>query len=141
MRTKVEGLRELDKALADLGKVTAKNVARRTLRAAAEPIAEAARTNAPEDTGKLIQSTDVSTRNPKRNRKESPIEVHVGPGRHPQAITQEFGTFKEPPQPFMRPAWDAEKAGALEIIKETLGEEIAKAAQRQARKAARLARG
>src|SRR3546814_3938596 len=28
------------------------------------------------------------------------VEMYVGPGQHPQAITQEFGTFKEAAQPF-----------------------------------------
>ncbi len=139
-RVKIEGLRELDQALIALGKVTAKNAARRTLRKAAEPIRAAAVQAAPVDTGDLIKSVAVSTRNPKRNKKQSPIEVHVGPGRHPQAITQEFGTRDHSPQPYMRPAWAAEKGTALRLIKQTLTAEIMGAAKRQARKAARGAR-
>ena len=51
----------------------------------------------------------------------------------------EFGTVKQPPAPFMRPAWDANKMNALELIKETLKTEIDKAAARLARKAAKAA--
>ena len=67
------------------------------------------------------------------------IEMHAGPGQHPQAITQEFGTGFHPPQPFMRPAWDANKGAVLTEVKRALGAEIDKAAARAARKALRAA--
>lgn len=139
-RFKIEGLRELDKALIGLGKVAAKNVARRVLRKAGKPIAEDAAQRAPDDTGKLIRSVAATTRNPKGNKKESPIEVHVGPGRAPKAHLQEFGSRRHGPQPYLRPAWDLGKARALDSIKGDLADEIAAAAKRQARKTARLAR-
>ena len=49
---------------------------------------------------------------------------------------QEFGTVKDPRQPYLRPAWDAERIGVLEGIKEDLWAEIEKAAARRARRAA-----
>lgn len=139
-RFKIEGLRELDQAMVSLGKVAAKNVARRTLKKAAEPIRNAAAQGAPEETGDLIKSVSVSTRNPRKNRKVSPIEVHVGPGRMPRAHLQEFGSRHHAAQPFMRPAWDGNKAKALGIIRDELATEIKAAAGRQSRKAAKLAR-
>src|SRR3546814_3390562 len=66
----------------------------------------------------------------------APVEMYVGPGQHPQAITQEFGTFKEAAQPFMRPAWDAQRVHALDIIGTALGIELDKAAKRYAKKVA-----
>ena len=68
------------------------------------------------------------------------VEVYAGPGRHPQAIFQEFGTYKEPAQPYMRPAWDAGKVRVLNDLKASLGAEIDRAAVRAARKAMRAAR-
>lgn len=144
-RVKIEGLKEVQAALRALPDATAKNVMRRILKKRGEPIAEAARSNVPVDQGDLKNSIAVSTKLSRRqkakHRKGGPddIEVFIGPGTHPQAHMQEFGTFKEPAQPFMRPAWDAEKTGVLEGIKDDLWTEINKAAQRLARKAARAA--
>lgn len=49
----------------------------------------------------------------------------------------EFGTSHSRAQPFMRPAFQATKFAALEMIKTGLRDEIEKAAQRWARRAAR----
>lgn len=63
--------------------------------------------------------------------------VWVGPNRHPKAITQEFGTYFHGPQPYMRPAWDAEQGAALDIIRRDLKAEIDKAVARARRRAAK----
>lgn len=65
--------------------------------------------------------------------------VIFGPGRHPQATLQEFGTVHHPPHPYMRPAWDTGKTNAAEAIRDELKTEIEKAAARLARKALRAA--
>ncbi|MDX1219049.1 hypothetical protein CN188_09675 [Sinorhizobium meliloti] len=144
IKVKVEGFKELDKALQQLTRATAKGVARRVLAKAAEPIAEAGRANAPlGPTGNLKASYGVGTkltrRQSKLHRKESPVEVFVGPN-DPAAIQTEFGNEHQAAEPHMRPAWDANKDRALEIISEELGSEIEKAAARAAKRAARLAR-
>jgi len=46
----------------------------------------------------------------------------------------EFGTVKQAPQPFMRPAWDNNKRNALDILVERLKVEIEKARQRIVKK-------
>jgi hypothetical protein len=45
--------------------------------------------------------------------------AYMGPTKfgYPQAIMDEFGTIKMVARPYLRPAWDAGKVGALEIIK------------------------
>lgn len=136
---RVEGLREIDAALGQLGKATGRNVLRRVGIARMEPLAEAMVQRVPVDSGDLKDGIAVSTRNPRRNRKQSTVEVHAGPGRHPQAHLREFGGDGNPPQPYVRPAWDQGKDALLEGIKDDLWAEIEKAAARQARKAARLA--
>ena len=138
---RVEGLREIDKALGDLTKATGKNILRRVGRSRLEPMAEAARQKVPVDQSDLKDSIAVSTKNPKRHRKQSTVEIHMGPGRHPQAHLQEFGTLHHGPKAYMRPAWDGGKNELLTDIGRDLWSEIDKAAKRAARKAVRQARG
>lgn len=156
---KLSGFADLDKALAELPRATAKNVLIRTLRKAGEPIAQAARDKVPVDEGDLQKSIAVSTRlkNPV-GKKEfaaamraglgkaaavgalrdarraagggSFAEMYVGAGALPHAHMIEFGTVKMAAQPYMRPAWDSERHNALTIIKRELGAEIIMAAKR-----------
>lgn len=143
-RVRIDGLRELEAALANLPKATGKNVLRRVLKKAAEPIAADAEANAPRGTGHLVRDVAVASRLTKRQaglaRKEgkSDVEVHIGV-RDPAGVQNEYGNINHGPQPFMRPAWDANKDAALRSISDDLGTEIEKAAARLARKAARLA--
>jgi HK97 gp10 family phage protein len=141
---KVEGLRELEAALAELPTATGKNVLRRVLKKAGQPIADAGEAYAPRLSGKLAQSYAVSTKLTRRQKRDaregkSSVEVYVGPTPHPKSIQTEFGNAHQAPEPHMRPAWDGNKDRALQIIKDELGNEIQKAAGRLAKKAARLA--
>ncbi len=148
---RVEGLKELDKALGQLPRATGKNVLRRVARKALEPIIEDAKTKVHEVSGDLRGSLAVSTKlsfTQKREHKSmfaskrSSIEMFAGAGPHnfvPQAIFEEFGTVKRGPHPFLRPAWDGGKMRALNNVKKDLWAEIKKAAERVARKKARAA--
>lgn len=166
---KIEGLSELDAALGALPKATARNVLKRALKKAGEPIAAEARRLAPVDEGHLRDSIVVSPR--LKNRaglaefsaalrsgaskeaatralrdarraaagSKSFAETYVGAGPLPQAHLVEFGTVNMAAQPFLRPAFDREKAGAARAIRDELADAIEKAAARLERKAARLA--
>ncbi|MDE3797598.1 HK97 gp10 family phage protein [Sinorhizobium meliloti] len=138
---RIEGLRELDRALGELPKATAQGVLREVLKDAGEPIARSARRLAPRDEYHLHDSIDVSTRLNKRqrtlHRKEtSPAfqEMFVGTN-NPAGVQQEFGNSRHLAQPFMRPAWDAEKANTLDLIANSLWGRISAAARRLSRKA------
>lgn len=141
---KIEGFAELDKALGNLPKATAKNVLKRTLTKAAKPIDEQASADAPVGpTGKLQISVITGTRLTRSQQRGAYLktsnyyaEVHVGTSLS-RGIFMEFGTFKDAAQPFMRPAWESHKDQALNIIKVTLGDEIKKAAKRYAKKLAK----
>ncbi|MGL5934599.1 MAG: HK97-gp10 family putative phage morphogenesis protein [Cetobacterium sp.] len=140
---KVHGLRECEKALSELPRATAKNVASRVLLKAAKPIAANAKTMAPDDpaTGGFDLHTTIragkKTTRGAKHRKESPVEVYVGPrARHQHLL--EFGTIKMSAQPYMRPAWDAGKDDALDTIADEIWAEISKAVSRASRKAARM---
>ncbi|MCG7508873.1 HK97-gp10 family putative phage morphogenesis protein [Mesorhizobium retamae] len=138
---KVEGLRELEQALKQLPKANAKAVLRRTLKEAGEPIAKAARAKAPKFEMYLSESIDVGTKLSRRqaglHKKQSPVEMFVGPGPDPAAHLAEFGSIHGPAQPFMRPAWDENKDQALETIANLTWLEIEKTAARLAKKAAK----
>jgi HK97 gp10 family phage protein len=143
-RVHLDGLSDLLGALRELPDSTAKNVLRRVGRQALEPIAQRAKSLAPVEEGELRNSIGVSTQLSRRQRgmhqKLGPndVEVFAGPGAVKQAHLMEFGTVDLPPQPYMRPAWDGGKDKLLQSVKELLWQEIQKAADRHARKAARL---
>ena len=148
MTVKVEltGFAELDAALGELRQPVAKAVMRRALVQAAEPTVEAAKAMAPRDDGDLDDSITASHRlSPRQaglHRKavrddRASAEAFVGAGPVPQAHLQEFGTFKDAPQPFMRPAWEGTKMEVLRRLADTLRDEIAKSVARARRKAAR----
>lgn len=168
MRTtvKVEGLKDLEKALEQFKPATAKAIARRALMKAAEPIVAEAKRRAPVDRGHLARSITASTnlghdvgkaafaaamkggaskgeavqalRDARRgDTSRSAVTIVIGPGRNPQAVMQEFGTQHHGPQPFLRPAWDGNHRKALDSIKDSMADEIMKAAKRAARKAAK----
>lgn len=138
---KVEGLSELIAGLEELTKATATNVQKRALKEAAAPIEADAKLKAPRLTGLLQRSIDIGSKLSPRQRsspKLSKVEVYVGPPSMERGIVAEFGSVKQSPKPFMRPAWDANKTKALATIKDNLKTEIDKAAQRAARKAAKI---
>jgi HK97 gp10 family phage protein len=62
--------------------------------------------------------------------------AYVGPAKAKskgdaiKRIVEEFGSLKQSPQPYLRPAWDAHKDQALDIIRRELGNEIIKTARR-----------
>lgn len=138
----VEGLSELEEALKELPRATARNVLLRVLKAKAQPIADAGEALAPRLTGGLAQSYQVSTklsRSQKKTKKQSGVEVYVGPTAHPKSIQTEFGNSHQAPHPHLRPAWDGNVMNVLDGITESLRAEIEKARARLARKAERLA--
>lgn len=162
---KIEGLRELEDALKELGdEKVRKAAARRALVRAAKPLAEEIQANAPVAKGHLRRSVrigspgnvggaefarvlrgggsrdDAVAAMREVRRSKSGVEIAVGPGRNPQAIFQEFGTEHHAPQPFVRPAWESQQDGMVEAIKAELWADIEKTAKRAANKAARLAR-
>src|SRR5262245_52339340 len=140
---RLDGLSELLEALqSELPKATSTNVIKRTLTNAADPFESTAYRLAPHMTGKLQRSIMVGTKlsTTQRNKfpKISKVEIYVGPGTLVQAITQEFGTVRQRPQPFLRPAWSENVKAVLDSIRGELADQIEKARQRAARKAARL---
>lgn len=144
---KIEGLKDLDRALGELPKTTARATLRRVGVKALQPFDKAWRSNAERNrlTGALDSSGGVGTKLTRRQARQqkktvdkSFVEVFAGPN-DPAAVPAEFGTVDQPPRPSMRPAWDATAGQTLQIVGDELGTEIDKSAKRLARKAAKLA--
>lgn len=168
MKIRLDGLKELDRALQELTTATAKNVAKRALERAGAPIAASAQANAPKRSGKLKAAVIVSGRAKGANKGaaafgaalrsgaskaearqiardanrggSNEVLMYVGVASDTgQGVLQEFGTQHHAPQPFLRPAWDENKDQALKILIDELTAEVEKATARAARKAAKLA--
>lgn len=163
------GFKELEAALKELPRATAKSVVRKTLQKAAAPMVEAARAAAPVRSGILasglassgkakggnagqrafgaalragqdISGARQAARSANRDASGS-VELFIGPDQSDgQGLLQEFGTATNPAQPFLRPAWDGNKDKALEIITADLRANIFKAVARLARKQAKAAK-
>lgn len=147
-KVSITGLKELEKALAELPQSTGRSVLRRTGIKALAVVISAAKANVPVDEGKLRDSLRVTTRLSERQRRvhrrlvadgKASVELFAGAEALPHAHLVEYGTVNMAPRPFMRPAWDEKKHEVLDLIKGELGGEITRAAHRLARKRAREA--
>lgn len=144
----VEGLSDLEKALDDLSKAAGKGVLRRSLKKAAEPMADAANSIAPvgitgDFSKSFVYSTRLNSRQAGLHRKmfrdeRAAVEGFVGTN-DPAGVQQEFGNINHGPQPVMRPAWDQQARPTLDRLGENLWDEFEKSLARAERKAARLA--
>ena len=141
---RLEGFKELEKALSEIGKAsTQKAVVRRALKKAAQPMADTAMALAPRQEGTLQASiavgTKLSARQAKLHRRmfkddKAAVEMFVGAGPLSSAHNQEFGNEHHGPQPFMRPAWDAHAMPTLNRIGNLMWDEIDKQAKRNRKK-------
>jgi HK97 gp10 family phage protein len=152
----IKGIKELLDAFDQLPTMSMKkNVIRKALKKAAEPVKELAQTNArggvlidnPEVLANSIKVTSNLKRSQRSGFDKSRVTMYVG-SSSPLAHLFEFGTAERykksgsatgyiPAMPFMRPAWDSKKRVALKIFKEEMWIAIQKAARLLAKKAAK----
>ena len=142
---KVEGFSELDAALSDLPKATARNVVKRVLIKIATPIARDFASRVTVLTGRLQRGIGVGTKLSRRQARlarkiegKSAVEVYVGAAPVKEATLEEFGSEHNAPKPALRPAWDAGKDRALDRLGPEMWAEIKTVSDRAARKQARL---
>lgn len=165
MKAKIDGLRDLDRNLAQFKKATQRNILERTLKKAAEPIKKDAQNMAPFDTGELKDSIGIriirssagkaafaQAMTEGASRAEAAAAAHaankVDAGKSLSATVQvgtalyrahfaEFGTVKAPAHPFLGPAFRSGQDKVTGIIKEELGRQIEKTAKRLAKRNAK----
>ena len=143
-----KGGKELEAALAALGRSVGKRTAERALANAAEPIRDEWIRLAPEDSGDLKTSIKIGRavkgiqRGVAKDQAVRFIGIDEGQNRrlHIYAEVQEFGNESNPAQPAGRPAWETKKYEALNRLADDTWAEIEKSAARAARKAARIER-
>jgi HK97 gp10 family phage protein len=163
VKIKVEGLKQIDQALAELGnKALAKRVVTKSLLEAAKPMQEMAQARAPiranpnevirygpkdgpykerklGTTRALVQvGTRLTKRQASASRRQGKdfSEVYVGT-RDRAARFEEFGTINQPADPFLRPAFEAEGVPTLYRFMDAMWVNLTKAAERLAKKAAK----
>ena len=137
----VEGFKEMAKKLRELGPRVARKHLRGATAKAATLIRKKARELAPVDTGEMrkdiqikrektsgdhVASYSVFTRGGKRSRLAGRARNVDKDSFYWKFV--EFGTAKMPAQPFMRPAFEAEKENAVDA----LGAELDKRIQKEA---------
>ncbi|WP_426043698.1 hypothetical protein [Caulobacter sp. DWR3-1-2] len=147
-KVEAEGFRDLDNALGELPKATAKNAMRRAAVEALKPMAQDYATRL-ESVGAVLSGTlrdsamagtKLSRRQAALNRNaegKSYVEAYMGPGALAQATQDEFGNAHQAPRPTLRQTWDAGWRDLLERVRVALAAQIEKAVTRIARKAAR----
>ena len=156
VKMKVTGFRELEKALADLPRGTAKGVSSRAMKKELQPVADMANAFWPGSSDDVFRITSRISRTQMGDSqmKFAPniVNMFVGaPGGRfgtPQAHLIEFGTGPRyhksgryvgqvSPTPMLQPAWDAHKHRILEGLGKRLWDEIEKTMARRAKKAAK----
>lgn len=153
---KMEGGKDLERALAQLPAGTAKSVSRRVMKKRLKPVADMANALWPGSADDVFQITSRLARgqmsDSNMERKASTVNMFVGaPGGAsgtPEAHLIEFGTgprYHEggkytgavPPTPMLQPAWDANKHQMLKQLGSDLFSEIQKSLKRRAAKLAK----
>lgn len=142
---KIEGLQDIDRALADLGtKALARGVLTRVAKERLQPIADKANSLAPDDPstpGGLSTSFTVGTKLTPRQaglaKKAGKdfVEVYAGTA-DPAGVQIEFGNVNHGATPMLRPAWEEGKDALLDGIGADLWTEIEKTAARRAKRLA-----
>ena len=167
MAIKVEGLRELDRALAQFSKSTARGVLNRALKKAAVPIRDQAKADAPVDTGELRESINIrvkgvggsagkaayaaamragatrgeaaqAAREASREAGSQPLSAVVSIGADaPHAVFAEYGARGHSGNMFLSAAMRSRATDALALVAKELKVEIDKTAKRVAARAAK----
>lgn len=147
----VSGFRELEEALSELAKSTGTGVLRRAGMKAMQPMADLAKSLAPDDaeTPPLDLRTSIIVASGARTgsmglqdvEKGGRATIFMGPRwdipRYARVNVAEFGSFKMKAQPYMRPAWHQDSGALLDRLKVTIRAEIDKTVARAAVRAAK----
>lgn len=122
MSVKIEGAKELEKKLLSFEPKLGRKIVRQALRKAAKPILAKAKSLVPVRTGALKKSLRIRALKKRKHRYGVMVATSEGwfVGMEFYGAFVEFGTDKITAQPFVRPAFDAEKANAERIIRTEL---------------------
>lgn len=121
---KLLGVEEMESLLAEIGPALAIKAGQKATNAGAKIVAKEAKQRVRKRTGKLARSITTQKAPPKM----SEVATFVGfkPPESRRAHLEEFGTEKQAPAPFVRPAMDEKAGEVLEAEAEVLGVELEK---------------
>ena len=151
-RVEVEGLEELDRALAQVPDALRRNVVLAALRKAAQPMVREAKARArrgsdPRRRGSQKQRSsgeserighgaDSITARAVRTDRRNEAAIAIGPdAKHWYMLFVEFGTSRQAPDRFLTPAFEIHKERAVTLIGEELWKSLSRTAKRLARQA------
>ncbi|PHI31034.1 HK97-gp10 family putative phage morphogenesis protein [Budvicia aquatica] len=118
---KIEGLKDLERDLIALGEKVGTKVLREAGRAALQPVLLDMQTHAGYDgssSGEHMRDSIKVRSTSKSKNPNTVVTLRVGPSKkhRMKAIAQEFGTIKQSPKAFIRPALDYNKMKVLRIL-------------------------
>lgn len=128
----ITGAAEMEKLLLELGDIVAGKVGDAAVRAGLKTIQKEAKRLVPKRTRALEKSITVKIEKRRRRDNERVGFIGFRPPVSRRAHLTEFGNRNSAAHPFMRPAMDAKAGDALDAM----GEEMAKAIEREALKLA-----
>jgi len=131
---KIEGAKEMERLLHNLGPQVANKLGMSSLRAAAKPIVQEARRLVPKDTGDLGRSITTKADRQRSGNDTRELKIGFKPPVSARAHFVEFGTSKMAAKPFMRPALDSKAKEALDAMGKVLGVGIEREALKMAKK-------
>lgn len=146
MKSAFSGGRELEQALRELKRATAKAVGRRVMKKAGQIFADQANAQAPEGPGhhlkgSYVVGTKLTRRQAGLARREGRDGVTVYAGTaDPAGMQQEFGNENHGPQAHARPAWDQTQQKVFEAVQEGMASEVEKTVARHRRRVAKAAK-
>lgn len=121
---KIDGLKSLERELKRLDVKVRKNILRRALTAAANPIVKEAKLLAPKDSGMLRKSITKKVSGARAsNNYTAAVDIGIR-GRAFYGTFVELGTSTVRKQPFLRPAMDSKKNEAIAAFKKKIAEGI-----------------
>lgn len=120
LRMEVTGLDELERQLIALGEKAGTKVLREAGRAALQVVEQDMKEHAGYDeSAKGPHMRDsIKIRSTTRSKGNAVVVLRVGPSKqhYIKALAQEFGTVKQIPNPFIRPALDYNKSRVIRIL-------------------------
>jgi HK97 gp10 family phage protein len=120
----LKGAKEMEALLKDLGPRVATRLGDKALRAAARPIVKEAKRLVPKKTGALRKAITAVASSRGRAANERLVLIGFKPPVSRRAHFIEYGTSRQPAQPFIRPALDTMADDALKAMAESLASSI-----------------
>lgn len=118
------GFKEIDKYFAQMGRAATKQILTAGMRTAAKPMVADAQRMAPKQTAEGAKSIKIRAGKPFGR---TLVRLTLGPDRnHFYLMFHEFGTFRLPADPFLRPAWDKNIAAFIKNFGRDLGKALEK---------------